>query len=260
MFRVILGEVFYNGCHIYLGILPPTPVLNMIKPKLKAPSSQAMPFAIRMKLGLHITMIKPLLIGFVLVQIVAWLFAYIQCETRFNAFLNQWFSLALGTGQCDLKQFYLNFAKMECMALLLLCLGMWVWMVKIAKNTVREWLYWLKHNADFKRDVQAGFDMAVYGSKTFGLMLGLFCWGVFTAMFWGFRLSFMASIASGAQGVALNRANFAILLDLHYQRGLLVLLPIGFVGFFAANMVYLYLTYLRMKRKGCLEEPVASGL
>ena len=102
--------------------------------------------------------------------------------------------------------------------------------------------------------------MAVYGSKTFGLMLGLFCWGVFTAMFWGFRLSFMASIASGAQGVALNRANFAILLDLHYQRGLLVLLPIGFVGFFAANMVYLYLTYLRMKRKGCLEEPVASGL
>ena len=35
----------------------------MIKPKLKAPSSQAMPFAIRMKLGLHITMIKPLLIG-----------------------------------------------------------------------------------------------------------------------------------------------------------------------------------------------------
>ena len=113
----------------------------MIKPKLKAPSSQPMPFAIRMKLSLHIAMIKPLLIGFVLVQIVAWLFAYIQCETRFNAFLNQWFSLALGTGQCDLKQFYLNFAKMECMALMLLCLGMWVWMVKIAKNTVREWLY-----------------------------------------------------------------------------------------------------------------------
>ena len=158
----------------------------MIKPKLKAPSSQAMPFAIRMKLSLHIAMIKPLLIGFVLVQIVAWLFAYIQCETRFNAFLNQWFSLALGTGQCDLKQFYLNFAKIECMALMLLCLGMWVWMVKIAKNTVREWLYWLKHNADFKLDVQAGFDMIAYGSKTFGLMLGLFCWGVFTVMFWDF--------------------------------------------------------------------------
>ena len=218
-----------------------------------------MPFAIRMKLGLHIAIIKPLLIGFVLVQIVAWLFAYIQCETRFNAFLNQWFSLALGTGQCDLKQFYLNFAKMECMALLLLCLGMWVWMVKIAKKTVREWLYWLKNNADFKRDVQAGFDMVMYGSKTFGLMLGLFCWGVFTVMFWGFRLSFMASIASGAKGVALNRANFVILLDLHYQRGLLVLAPCFIAGFFVANMVYLYFTYLRMKHKGCLEEPVASS-
>ena len=203
----------------------------MIKPKLKAPSSQPMPFAIRMKLSLHIAMIKPLLIGFVLVQIVAWLFAYVQCETRFNVFLNQWFSLALGTGQCDLKQFYLNFAKMECMALLLLCLGMWAWMVKIAKKTVREWLYWLEHNADFKRDAQAGFDMAVYGSKTFGLMLGLFCWGVFTVIFWAFRLSFMASIASGAQGVALNRANFAILLEWHYQN-VLILISLGFLSFF----------------------------
>ena len=231
----------------------------MIKPKLNTPSSQAMPFAIRMKLSLHIAMIKPLPIGFVLVQIVAWLFAYIQCETRFNTFLNQWFSLALRTGQCDLKQFYLSFAEMECVALLLLCLGMWVWMVKIAKNTVREWLYWLKLNADFKRDVQAGFDMAVYGSKTFGLILGLFCWGVFTVMFWGFRLSLMASIASGAQGVALNRANFVILLEWHYQN-VLILLLFGFLSFFAANMVYLYLTYLRMKRKGCLDESAASGL
>lgn len=230
----------------------------MIKPKLNTPCSQAMPFATKMKLGLHIAMIKPLLIGLVLVQIMAWLFAYLQCETRFNAFLNQWFSLALGTSQCDLKQFYLNFAKMEFMALLLLCLGMWVWMVKIAKKTVREWLYWLKNNADFKRDAQAGFDMVVYGSKTFGLMLGLFCWGVFTVMFWGFRLSFMASIASGAQGVALNRANFAILLEWHYQN-VLVLAPCFIAGFFVANMVYLYLTYLRMKRKGCLEESVASS-
>ena len=91
-------------------------------------------------------------------------------------------------------------------------------------------------------------------------MLGVFCWGVFTVMFWVFRLSFMASIASGAQGVALNRANFAILLDMHYQHVLFVLLPIGFVSFFAANMVYLYLTYLRMKRKDCLDESAASGL
>ena len=89
MLRVILDDVFYNGCHIHLGILPPIQALNMIKPKLKAPSSQPMPFAIRMKLGLHITIIKPLLIGLVLVQIVAWLFAYVQCETRFNVFLNQ---------------------------------------------------------------------------------------------------------------------------------------------------------------------------
>ena len=102
--------------------------------------------------------------------------------------------------------------------------------------------------------------MIAYGSKTFGLMLGLFCWGVFTVMFWGFRLSFMASIASGAQGVALNRADFVILLEWHYQN-VLILLLLGFLSFFAANMVYLYLTYLRMKRKGCLEESVtASGL
>ena len=100
--------------------------------------------------------------------------------------------------------------------------------------------------------------MIAYGSKTFGLMLGLFCWGVFTVIFWTFRLSFMASIASGAQGVALNRTNFAILLEWHYQN-VLILLPLGFLSFFAANMVYLYLTYLRMKRKGCLEEPVASS-
>ena len=68
----------------------------------------------------------------------------------------------------------------------------------------------------------------------------------------------MASIASGAQGVALNRANFAILLEWHYQN-VLILLLFGFLSFFAANMVYLYLTYLRMKQKGCLEEPVASS-
>ena len=34
---------------------------------------------------------------------------------------------------------------------------------------------------------------------------------------------------------------------------------LGFLSFFAANMVYLYLTYLRMKRKSCLEEPVAPS-
>ncbi|UOO88775.1 hypothetical protein LVJ82_15125 [Vitreoscilla massiliensis] len=228
--------------------------IPMIKPKLPLKTTKAMSVSQRLTLTLHWHIVKPWLWGTLLLQGIAWLCAYAQCETTVFAGVNRLLGWQVRSGQCDLSQLYSYYVLSAFIGSLLLSVGIGFWMLKQAPASVRAWLFALKHDADFKNDMEYGFHSIMLGSAWWGMIIGVFCLLLFTGLAWGMSLTHVRDLLHATAGAALDRDNVRLLLLEHYPIWLIASLGFAWVRLWLLNNMVLFLCYVWMRITGRLNE------
>ena len=234
--------------------------IPMIKPKLPVKTTETMSVSQRLALTLHWHIVKPWLWGTLLVQGIAWLCAYAQCKTMVFTGLNRLLGWQVRSGQCDLNQLYSYYVLCALIGSVLLGVGIGFWMVKQAPTGVRAWLFALKHNPNFKYDMEYGFQSIMLGSAWWGMMIAVFCLLLFTGLAWGMSLTHVRDLLHATAGAALDSHNVRLLLLEHYPIWLIASLGFGLVRLWLVNNMVLFVGYVWMRITGRLHEVQESGL
>ncbi|UOO88774.1 hypothetical protein LVJ82_15120 [Vitreoscilla massiliensis] len=241
----------------------------MIKPKLPIkPHTLTIPKATSLALVTHWRVSKPWLLGMVLVQCIAWLCAFVQCETALHVCLNRLMGWQLYTGLCDLSHLLRYQVFIAGRLGLLLWVGTVIWMLKVAPATVRTWLFWFKHDPDLKRNLEYASDGWLSGwgrwdgvMRCLAVLLAIMMWLLLTMASIDASLNYPKSWYGYIEGAAIDSHNLGLLLSEYYFPTWFVIhIVMGLLRLWLLANVVIYLSYVWMRITGRLHQAHESGL